>query len=156
MARSYGKKDLRVTHNYDLLFTKDELGNYDIARTDMFPSHTFAQVLYLAIKTDKGSFKLEPVFGASPARYTGQPMTPDIFARIENFVSTALVQSQINDDKLSISIKTVPMTRSSIAMRVEVRLPRDPETLVTRIDMLYSTSDNTVYPLFNGFGGRNG
>lgn len=154
MAISYDKRDLLVNHRYDLVLSRDSNGNMDYARTNTStPFHTLAQSLYIALQTSPGEFAIRTTFGANPKRFLGLPITSSLFGEIEQHIGVSLKRSRINEDRYPMKIVSVPIKRDLIAIRIEILHPRDPKAVVSKIDMMYSTSDNRVYPIYNAYGG---
>lgn len=145
MAKLINKTDWRTTWDYDLVMTPNPSG-YEIEKTDRHPGETLVQVTANGFKTMSGEFNLTS-FGFSPWRFVGKNMSPSLIKAIEEFVLVNMERSKITDDELLISVKAAPVSKIEIAVRIEYRLPKDPRTVIGKIDALVSTQDNAIRPL---------
>lgn len=152
MLDPWNNKDLMIDHRGDLLIKKTN-SNGDLVQTNnASQAHTLAQAIYLAIKTDKGDFKYTPKFGASPQPFVGAPLTAQLVQEVERYVFSNLEKAGLMRSNLIFEVKAAPINRHEIAIRVQVTHPRQPARYITRIDMMYSTADNSVTPRNPAYG----
>lgn len=154
MANAWNKTDLQVNYKYDLVMREDPEGNASIVKTGaVSPAHTLSQSLYVAVQSSLGEFALRSSFGASPKRFHGKPISRALISELQSFVLNSLKRSNINADGFPMQVTAVPISRTAIAMQVKVTHPRNTDTPIAVIRMMYSTTDNSVSPLYNGYGG---
>lgn len=154
MSNAWNTTDLQVNYKYDLVMRRDPQDNAEIVKTGAAsPAHTLGQSLYLVLQTALGEFALRSVFGASPKIFHGKAMTRVLISEIENYVVNAIRRSNVNADGFPVSVKAVPVTRTAIAMEIKVVHPQNAQTPLAVIRMMYNTTDNSVSPLYNGYGG---
>jgi hypothetical protein len=143
------KKDLKVSSTYDLVFSKKENEEVSLEETNSFPYETLMQVIYIALRTDKGDFKLQPSFGANPKKYLGRPVSRLLVEQIEKDIVKNLMDSKIIDPDLALIVKGVPLNQTIIALQIKIIHPIT-NSIIYRMNMLASTSDGHVTPLLNG------
>jgi phage baseplate assembly protein W len=148
-----GRTDLRLSYDYDLMIRIDN-DQADLMKTNVNEIHCLSQALYFCLKTDKGQFSLRPTFGASATKYLGEFLTPELIKNIEQHVQINLQSSMLLDSSTRIQVKAAPLTKELIAIRVYVIIGGLARPL--KVDMMFSSKENTISPVSNLFGGQIG
>ena len=148
-----GRTDIRLSYDYDLMIRQNE-SQIDLMKTDLNEAHCLSQLLYFCLKTDKGQFTLRPTFGASAIKYLGEFLTPELIKNIEEYIQINLQSSMVLNSGTKIKVKAAPLNKELIAIRVYVIVGGLDRPL--KIDMMFSTKENSISPLTNLFGGQIG
>ena len=145
--------DLKVTREYDLVIDPINSTEYAIGKTKPNTIEYLAQALDTCIRSMPGEWKLNRFFGASPAAMLGSPMRDSLFNYLESYVSEALKISRIIPVSATISVKSVPIDFDKIIMRI-IFYEGSSNMAAMIFDYVYSTEQNVIYPLENGYGAR--
>lgn len=146
-------RDLRVTRNFDLIIDPINKTEYEVKKTKENTYEYLAQALDLCIRSMPGEWKLNQYFGASPAVMLGSPMRESIFSYIEQYVSEGLKRSKVVPLNVVMSVKAIPVDYDKIAMRIMFFESQAGNPAIV-FNYMYSTEQNIIYPLDNGYGVR--
>lgn len=145
--------DLKVTREYDLVIDPINATEYSVMKTRPNTVEFIAQALDTCMRSMPGEWKLNRFFGASPAAMLGSPMRDSLFSYLESYVSEALKVSRIIPPSATVSVKSAPIDFDKIVMRVTF-FEGTSNKAVMVFDYMYSTEQNIIYPLENGYGAR--
>ena len=138
-----GKKDLKVTHNWDLVL-KSKNNKKDLALTgEGNKRELLEQIVRLALKTKKGSFLTDPNFGASPqGRKTY--MTRESVEGLKSFILQNLYASGINYNNISIKVDAIPITIDALAIHVAILVMGSEESGLITINSIFNESTQEI------------
>ena len=145
--------DLRVTREYDLVIDPINATEYSIVKTRANTVEFLGQALDTCIRSMPGEWKLNRFFGASPAAMLGSPMRDSLFNYLESYVSEALKVSRIIPVSATVSVKSAPIDFDKIVMRITFYEGSSNKAAMV-FDYMYSTEQNIIYPLENGYGAK--
>lgn len=153
---AYGKKDLRVTGDYDIALYDD--GNFQdaILLGGIGPDSklrnllVLKQIIALALKSKKGEFQKERFFGASP-RGRKTYMTADSVDSLFSFIKENIESSGINPNGYSINVDGFPVGKEELAIRVIVVVNKVGDT--SSFSFVFTINESTQdIKTVNGFG----
>jgi hypothetical protein len=145
--------DLRVTREYDLVIDPINATEYGIVKTTPDTVEFLTQALDTCIRSMPGEWKLNRFFGASPAAMLGSPMRDSLFAYLESYISEGLKVSRIIPIIATVTVKSVPIDYDKIIVRITFYEGTSSRAAMI-FDYMYSTEQNIIYPLDNGYGAR--
>jgi hypothetical protein len=99
----------------------------------------FEQTIRLALSTQKGSYKQNPTFGASPKNTTTY-MTADGLESIKSFIVENLRNSYINPNEYPMEVKVVPLAKTLIAIQVIVFIVTPGDSRLLSINSIFNES----------------
>jgi len=137
----------------DLLWTDDGdfalSRNNDIADTSHDPLLAVAQDIYDRVKCDKGDYKEIPNIGASLSDFIGEPNTRSNSKLLEKRIFNAMkVGGPISLGDVSVS--TFPISKHNLAIKFTLFTQPtqwNRKSQFVRMHLLYSYSENNVYPV---------
>jgi hypothetical protein len=152
----YGKKDFKVTLDWDIALTDD--GNFQdlILLGGIGPESkarnlgVLRQVISLALKTKKGELQKETFFGAS-ARGRKTYMVRESADSLFSFIKENIENSGINPSGYSINVDGFPVGKEELAIRVIVVVDRVGDT--SSFSFVFTINESTQdIKTVNGFG----
>tara|TARA_R110002020_G_scaffold268819_3_gene484129 strand:- start:79579 stop:80034 length:456 start_codon:yes stop_codon:yes gene_type:complete len=144
MARLYDTNDLFFSFEGD--FDVDESG--DLRDTLYDPLRSIRQQILTRVKSEKGDWQYQGSIGANLSNFVGEPNSRETGMAIKNAVRVALGQHALVDLN-GVKIDVMPISRTMIALRVEVAYLRTSENSVSDpllLNFLYDYIDNNIYP----------
>ena len=141
----YDGVDLLWSDDGDFCLGRDN----DIADTAHDPLLAVAQDVYDRIKSDKGDYSQIPNIGASMSDYIGEPNTRENAKIIEKRIFNSMKVGgpiSIGD----ISLKSFPISRHTLGVRLTLAVQPtqwNKKSQFIRMHLLYSYSENNVYPI---------
>jgi len=129
----YGKRDLKVTGDWDIALKDD--GNFQDAillggvgqESKARNLIVLKQVISLVLKTKKGELLKERFFGASP-RGRKTYMMKDSVNGLFSYIKENIESSGINPSNYSISVDGFPVSKEELAIRIIVIADRVGDT----------------------------
>jgi hypothetical protein len=138
-----GKKDLKVTHNWDLVLkSKNNRKDLTIVGEEN-KKDLLEQIVRLALKTKKGSFATDSNFGASPqGRKTY--MTRESVEGLKSFILQNLYASGINYNNISIKVDAIPITIDTLAIHVAIFVIGSEDNGLITINSIFNESTQEI------------
>jgi hypothetical protein len=133
-----GKRDYKVSAGWDLVIKKND-GKNDLFLLGENSMDVFEQTIRLALSTQKGSYKQNPTFGASPKNTTTY-MTADGLESIKSFIIENLRNSYINPNEYPMEVKVVPLAKTLIAIQVIVFIVTPGDSRFLSINSIFNES----------------
>jgi hypothetical protein len=142
-------KDLKVNHKWDLVLNDSLKQGYEIDRTK-YNFEEIMQAINTCLMSKVGDWKLDSFFGASPVAFLGSPMRASLFSQMESFIRESIIRSKVLPLNALFNVKSAPIDFDKVALRVEVYDSNGAAAI--KLNYIYSTSDNNLYPLANSYG----
>lgn len=129
--------DYHIDHKGDLQDT-----SFDYLRS-------IHQYIINVVRSDRGAWKLRQELGADLSSFVGMPNTKEVGNAIKERLTSALLEhNQIKTNDLT--VKVIPLSKSSIAVRVEVSVTptrNNSQANKLTLNFMYDYADNNVFPI---------
>ena len=139
----YDKNDLAWTFRGDIVISH----NGDIMDTDADPLRSLFQEVTTRIKSDLGSWKLNPGIGASLSDFVGEPNNKLTAEAMKTRIKASLTKDGLVSSG-DLNIKYMPIDIDRLMFRVSIKVAQTAKNAGSenlQINVVYHYTENNVY-----------